>query len=80
MTPAAKHLHICWLGDTFTVPYCNWNIFLISDESKLWSMFWWDLEVEQAKEVFHAAHDSLFAMIEQLEMPHTSVCQAVNVS
>jgi hypothetical protein len=26
---------------------------------------------------FHAAHESLFAMIEQLQMPHKTVCQAV---
>ena len=37
-------------------------------------------DVEQAKEVFHAAQDSLFAMIEQLQMPHTTECQAVKVS
>jgi hypothetical protein len=38
------------------------------------------MNVEQAKEVFHAAHESLFAMIEQLQLPHTTVCQAVKVS
>jgi len=38
------------------------------------------MNVEQAKEVFHGAQDSLFAMIEQLQMPHTTVCQAVEVS
>jgi hypothetical protein len=38
------------------------------------------MNVEQAREVSHAAHDSLFAMIEQLQMPHTTVCQAVKVS
>jgi len=38
------------------------------------------MNVEQAREVFHAAHESLFAMIEQLQMPHTTVCQAVKVS
>jgi hypothetical protein len=43
-------------------------------------VFRWDLNVETAKEVFHAAHDSLFAMTEQLQMAHTTVCQAVKVS
>jgi hypothetical protein len=38
------------------------------------------MNVEQAGEVFHAAHESLFAMIEQLQIPHTTVCQAVKVS
>jgi len=33
------------------------------------------LNVEQAREVSHAAHDSLFATTEQLQMPHTTVCQ-----
>jgi len=32
-----------------------------------------------AKEVFHAAHDSLFAMTEQLQMAHTTEWQAVKV-
>jgi len=35
------------------------------------------MNVEEAREVFHAAHESLFALIEQLEMPHTALCQAV---
>ena len=43
-------------------------------------MFRWDLSVEQAREVFHAAHESQFAMIEQLQMPHTTICRAVKVS
>jgi hypothetical protein len=52
--------------------------------SNLWQMknmicFQMDLNVEQAKKVFHAAHESLFAMIEQLQLPHTTVCQAVKV-
>jgi len=38
------------------------------------------MNVEQAREVFHAAHESLFAVTEQLQMPHTTVCQAVKVS
>jgi len=38
------------------------------------------LNVEQAREVSHAAHDSLFATTEQLRMPHTAVCWAVNLS
>ena len=42
--------------------------------------FKWDLNVEQAREVFHAAYEILFAMIEQLQMPHTTVCWAVKVS
>jgi hypothetical protein len=37
------------------------------------------MNVEQAREVLHAAHESLFA-IEQLQMPHTTECQAVKVS
>jgi len=65
ISPAGKLLHIVWLG--------LW-------QSQVWSVFRWDLNVEQAKEVFNAAHDSLFAMIEQVEMPHTTVCQAVKVS
>jgi len=43
-------------------------------------MLRWDPNVDQAKEAFHAVHDSLFAMIEQLQMPHATVCQAVKVS
>jgi hypothetical protein len=38
------------------------------------------MNVEQAREVFHAAYDSLFAMIEQLQMAHTTVCHSVKVS
>jgi hypothetical protein len=38
------------------------------------------MNVEQAKEVFHAAHEGLFAVIQQLQLPHTTVCQAVKVS
>jgi hypothetical protein len=41
----------------------------------IWSVFRWDLNVEQAREVFHAACEILFAMIEKLQMPHTTVCQ-----
>jgi len=48
MLPVAKHLHICWLGHWFNVPWCNWNIFLISRESQVWSVFRWDMNVEQA--------------------------------
>jgi hypothetical protein len=46
----------------------------------LGSMFRWDMNVEKAREVFHAAHESLFAMIEQLQLPHTTVCRAVKGS
>jgi len=35
------------------------------------------MNVEQAREVFHAAHESLFAMIEQQQMPRTAVWQPV---
>ena len=52
MLPVAKHLHICWLGHWFNVPWCNWNIFLISRESQVWSVFRWDMNVEQAREVW----------------------------
>ena len=38
------------------------------------------MNVKQAREVYHAAHERLFAMIEQLQIPHTAVCQAVKVS
>jgi len=38
------------------------------------------MNVEQAREISRAAHESLFAMIEQLQMPHIAVCQAVKVS
>ena len=27
MSPVAIQLYICWLGDWFTAPCCNWNIF-----------------------------------------------------
>jgi len=37
------------------------------------------MNVEQSREVSHAAHDSLFAITEQLQMAHTTVCQAVKV-
>ena len=80
MPPIAKHLHICWLSHVFSVPYCKWKVFLISGEQRAWSVFGWDLNVEQAKEVFHAAHESQFALTEQLQMPHTSVCRAVILS
>jgi len=29
------------------------------------------MNVEQAREICHAAHESLFVMIEQLQIPHT---------
>jgi hypothetical protein len=32
------------------------------------------MNVEQAKEVSHAAYESLFSVIEQLQMPHTQSC------
>jgi len=35
---------------------------------------------EEGREVSRAAHDSLFATTEQLQMPHTAVCQAVKLS
>ena len=35
---------------------------------------------EQAGEVFHVPHESLFALIEQLQMPHPTVYQAVKLS
>jgi len=37
------------------------------------------MNVEKAREAFHAAHESPFAMIEQLQMAHTIVCQTVKV-
>jgi len=43
-------------------------------------VFRWDLNVEQARKVSHAAHDSLFAITEHLQLPHTAVCQAVKIS
>jgi len=39
-----------------------------------------DLNVAEAREVFHAAHESLFAMSDQLQMPHTTVYQNVKIS
>jgi len=38
-----------------------------------------DMNVEQAREIFPAAHENLFAMTEQLKLPHTTVCQAVKI-
>jgi len=38
-----------------------------------------DLNVEQAREVFHAANEILFAMIDQLQILHTTVCQNVKI-
>jgi len=38
------------------------------------------MNVEQGREVSHAANESLFAMIEQLQMPQTAVCWAVKLS
>jgi hypothetical protein len=38
------------------------------------------MNVEQAREVFHAAYKSLFAMIEYLQIPHTTVSQPVKIS
>jgi len=38
------------------------------------------MNVEQAREVPHAAHDSLFAITEQIQLPHTAICQAVKIS
>ena len=43
----------------------------------MWSVFGWNMNVEQAREVSHAAHGSLFATTEQLQMPHTAVCQSL---
>jgi hypothetical protein len=37
------------------------------------------MNVEQAREAFHAAHESPFAMTEQLQMAHATVWQAVKV-
>jgi len=37
------------------------------------------MNIEQGREVSHAAHDSLFAMIVQLQMPHTAVCQVLKL-
>ena len=39
-----------------------------------------DVNVEQAREVFHVAHENLFAVIEQVKLPHTTVCQSVKIS
>ena len=79
MSAVAKHRHICWLGDQFTAHYCNWNIFLIW-QITVWSVFRWNMNVEQTREVPHAAHDSMFAITEQLQLPHTAVCRAVKIS
>jgi len=38
------------------------------------------MNVEQAREVFHAVHENPFATFEQLQMPHTTLCQTVKVS
>jgi hypothetical protein len=38
------------------------------------------MNVEQAREIFHEANERLFAVTEQLQIPHTTVCQAVKVS
>jgi len=37
----------------------------------------WDMNVAQCKEVSHAAHGSLFATTEQLQIPHTAICQSL---
>jgi len=37
------------------------------------------MNVEQAREVSHTAYGSLFAVIEQLQMPHATVCHVVKV-
>jgi hypothetical protein len=36
-------------------------------------MFRWHMNVEQSRKVSHAAHESLFAMIEQLQMVNTQL-------
>jgi len=80
MSAVAKHSHICWLGDRFTAPYCNWNIFLISGESQVRSVCHnWTATVatHSCMPVCDAAHDSLFATTEKLQMPHTAVCQSL---
>jgi hypothetical protein len=46
MSPAVKLLNIVWLG--------LW-------QSQVWPVFRWNLNIEQAKEVLHAAHESMFA-------------------
>jgi len=38
------------------------------------------MNVEQAPEVFHAACESLFAVLEQLLVLHTTVCQVLEVA
>ena len=43
----------------------------------VWSVFCWNMNVEQARDVCPAAHDSLFATTERLQMPHTAVCQSL---
>jgi len=43
-------------------------------------MFRGDLNVEQAREVVHAAPVILFVIIDQLQMLHTILSQNVNIS
>ena len=38
------------------------------------------MNVEQAREVFHADHGILLVMIDQLQIPHIAVCLAVKLS
>jgi len=42
-------------------------------------LFRLDVNVEQAREIFDAAHVILFAMIEHLQMAHTTVRWALEV-
>ena len=45
----------------------------------MWSVFRRDINVEQAREVFHATLESLFAMTEYLQMPHNCMpgCESI---
>jgi len=76
ISSVAEHLHIFWLG------YHNVTeiLLIIFGESHISSVFRGDLNFEQYRELFHAAHEILFAIIDQLHMRHTTVCQNVKIS
>jgi hypothetical protein len=53
--------------------------FCLLGHSHVWSVFRRDLNVEQAKWVFHVAQESLFAMIDQLRIPHNCMPECEDI-
>ena len=67
---------LCWHSGTA----CRQRTMrLLLNTHLLWSVFRWNMNGEQAMEVSHSAHESLFVMIEQLQMPHSCTPGCENI-